>query len=341
MKENQKNNGKGIFYGVIGVATLVVAIIGATFAYFTATVSTNANNITGNMASINLALSVEKVTHVDDTSGLIPMSNSMIEAAVNKSGTNERGTQSVCVDDNGNAVCQIYSITISNNSTAAVFIDGYTALRNSTEGNAGTPTDIESATNKTTMRWAQVFPDSTNNPTSFTTGLSATGNGGSAYNLGGATAITWSSLDPTDKTEANAHNTGNIKTVYNDVIATNVLTIGGNPYDNINRNYIRISDHAWSTTTEQKENFDRNTDITSALVFNQRIAPRVDATTPTTVTYYIAVWLTETGTNQNTPGENTTTANTLQTDFFTGYVKINSSSGSEVSGTFQGLTAHA
>ena len=28
----QRNNGKGVFYGVIGVATLVVAIIGATFA---------------------------------------------------------------------------------------------------------------------------------------------------------------------------------------------------------------------------------------------------------------------------------------------------------------------
>ena len=27
-----KNNGRGIFYGVIGVATLVVAIVGATFA---------------------------------------------------------------------------------------------------------------------------------------------------------------------------------------------------------------------------------------------------------------------------------------------------------------------
>ena len=35
----QKNNGRGIFYGVIGVATLVVAIIGATFAYFTASAS--------------------------------------------------------------------------------------------------------------------------------------------------------------------------------------------------------------------------------------------------------------------------------------------------------------
>ena len=32
-----ENGGKGLFYGVIGVATLIVAIIGATFAWFTAT----------------------------------------------------------------------------------------------------------------------------------------------------------------------------------------------------------------------------------------------------------------------------------------------------------------
>ena len=74
MKE-QKNNGRGIFYGVIGVATLVVAIIGATFAYFTAT-ATNATNITGNMASVSFGLDVHKVTTADEKlGGMIPMSN--------------------------------------------------------------------------------------------------------------------------------------------------------------------------------------------------------------------------------------------------------------------------
>ena len=50
MNEQKNNNGRGIFYGVIGVATLVVAIIGATFAYFTATQNAGNNVITGNMA---------------------------------------------------------------------------------------------------------------------------------------------------------------------------------------------------------------------------------------------------------------------------------------------------
>lgn len=343
----QKNNGKGIFYGVIGVATLVVAIIGATFAYFTATVSTP-GNITGNMASISLALTVDKVTTTEDTMGLIPMSNGMIEAAVSKQGTNERGeTKQVCVDDNGNAVCQIYKITMTNTSTAAVFVDGYVALKNSADGNAGVPTDVTAASitpgKSTTMRWAQVFPDNINTPTTYTTGLSDTGNGGSAYNLGGSTTLTWGSLDPASNvknTQAGAQNIANIKNVFSDVVTTGGATINGNAYDNINKNYIRISDHTWQSAPETAETFGRTTDITSALVFNQRIAPT--GQTGAAVTYYIAVWLTETGTNQNSelPGAQDTTKNVPVTDFFTGNVTFISANGSEVSGTFQGLTSY-
>ena len=40
MDENNRK-GPGIFYAVVGVATLVVAIIGATFAYFSATATNN------------------------------------------------------------------------------------------------------------------------------------------------------------------------------------------------------------------------------------------------------------------------------------------------------------
>ena len=161
----QKNNGRGIFYGVIGIATLVVAIVGATFAYFTATAANNV--ITGNMATVKLSLSVTKKTTLEDSIGLIPMSNGMVEAAVSNA-----STKGVCTDDNGNAVCQIYEITLTNSSSAGQFVDGYVALK----GGSGTPYDYTSyvdgakfpedgyaagtSTTKvgTTMRWAQVFP---------------------------------------------------------------------------------------------------------------------------------------------------------------------------------------
>ena len=58
----ENKNGQGIFYGVIGVATLVVAIIGATFAYFSASVTGNGDNIEGNTANVagDLSLEVER-----------------------------------------------------------------------------------------------------------------------------------------------------------------------------------------------------------------------------------------------------------------------------------------
>ena len=55
----ENRNGQGIFYGVIGVATLVVAIIGATFAYFNAQAQTNyVNNIAGNTQFARSAMRV-------------------------------------------------------------------------------------------------------------------------------------------------------------------------------------------------------------------------------------------------------------------------------------------
>ena len=74
-----ENNGKGIFYGVIGVATLIVAIIGATFAYFSATVSGNGSDITGttlNVSGTALSLEVNKVTF----SGTTAPSNDLVPA---------------------------------------------------------------------------------------------------------------------------------------------------------------------------------------------------------------------------------------------------------------------
>ncbi len=108
------NNGKGIFYGVIGVATLVVAIIGATFAYFTAT-DTDNTTITGQASTSGLSLTVTKVSN-DATGPLVPLASDALQTALTGSGSKS------CVDANGNAACQVYSITVTNDgdTTAAV-----------------------------------------------------------------------------------------------------------------------------------------------------------------------------------------------------------------------------
>lgn len=62
MEENRK--GTGVFYAVVGVATLVVAIIGATFAYFSAS-ATNDTDVTGTTAkgaSLAIAITRESAT---------------------------------------------------------------------------------------------------------------------------------------------------------------------------------------------------------------------------------------------------------------------------------------
>ena len=63
MDENNRK-GSGVFYAVVGVATLVVAIIGATFAYFSATAEVGGEQIKGNTENLKGALSV-KVSKVN------------------------------------------------------------------------------------------------------------------------------------------------------------------------------------------------------------------------------------------------------------------------------------
>ena len=333
----QKNNGRGIFYGVIGVATLVVAIIGATFAYFTATASNNI--ITGNMATVSLGLAVEKVTTADVTQGgMIPMSNSMVEASVNNA------SNAVCVDDNGNAVCQVYKITLTNSSSAAQFVDGYVALR----GGSGEPTDLPTTpttysyvdgakvdanlgttTYGTTMRWAQVFAG--NGKDAAVGDYTTKG----TQDLGATSDPSFDAIGST----SSAKNDANIRTTYKTLTEDSArgtltsVTISGNSYDAIGTNYIRLSNHAWKTAGST-ESYDRTADITSALVFNQSVAAG------RTAEYYIVVWLSETGTNQTagaTVGEGgSAITNPAAASFFAGNVTFVSAQGSEVSATFAG-----
>ena len=350
----QKNNGRGIFYGVIGVATLVVAIIGATFAYFTATAGNNV--ISGNMASINLSLDVTKVTTVDETlGGMIPMSNNMVEAAV------ESDTNKVCVDDNGNAVCQIYKITITNDSSAGQFVDGYVALLGgsgieptdikevsgfSYVANALYNTDLKTANKGTTMRWAQVFQDTSGkftggNETDYT--LDGTQKLGA--NSGEEMAVDFVANTPgvdesaeDDKFTHNAVNIRNANVLVSENSARGVLKpveILGNSYNVIGMNYIRTSNHSWNLEGKA-ESYDRTNDVTSALVYNQNLTPDTDATN-SKAEYYIVVWLSETGTNQTAGaavGGDGGYVNPAALNFFKGNVTFVSAQGSEVSATF-------
>ena len=103
-------------YLIIFVIVFCISVIGATYAYFSAT-SSNTTAIDGNAAMINLTLGVRRVLPQDDnnTNVIVPqIAGSALSTALKSS----------CVDSNRNVVCQVYKVTIKNNSTANVVLNG-------------------------------------------------------------------------------------------------------------------------------------------------------------------------------------------------------------------------
>ena len=127
MEENNRK-GPGIFYAVTGVATLVVAIIGATFAFFAANAQ-DETTIQGNVASAGgLYLRVKPLVKTETTNAegetvaggytknLIPLD---VNAASGKTSQFSSAMENACIDANKNQVCQIYAITVANKSTTS------------------------------------------------------------------------------------------------------------------------------------------------------------------------------------------------------------------------------
>ena len=164
-----ENNGKGIFYGVIGVATLIVAIIGATFAFFAAGASNN--TVAGNTATVGLNLAVTKVSD-DKAAGLIPQPYAGLDSAV--VGT----TGQSCVDGNGNSVCQVYKIEVSTTSASTIVVDGTFTL---------------TAAGLTNLKWAEltgVTSDELTDATAGTANATSTTTLQSDYSLTSSTPLT-------------------------------------------------------------------------------------------------------------------------------------------------------
>ena len=127
--ENKK--GSGIFLGVVAVATLVVAIIGATFAYFSITAQSAENAVDVTAYEFSASLVVEPVYPVstDTYKGLIPLDPDATVANVN--GANNTNllyaintAEHRCVDSGGYQVCAVYRLTFTNTSTQAMTLSG-------------------------------------------------------------------------------------------------------------------------------------------------------------------------------------------------------------------------
>lgn len=118
MMEENNRKGPGIFYAVVGVATLVVAIIGATFAYFSASANVTGDAITGTTATTgDFTLVVDEVyTNTDGT--LIPLDADKVYGT--DSTYLAEALKQQCLDDNGDVACHVYSFTLTNGGSASL-----------------------------------------------------------------------------------------------------------------------------------------------------------------------------------------------------------------------------
>ena len=119
MNENN-NGGKGLFYGVIGVATLIVAIIGATFAWFTATAGGETKTVvkTGTL-SIEYVSSGGGAGRVLDASNLKPATTDQVLAAY-------QAGNCKFADDEASAtetICAFAKVTVKNTGTLYAHIN--------------------------------------------------------------------------------------------------------------------------------------------------------------------------------------------------------------------------
>ena len=125
--KSQNNDGKGITLITVGILTIIVAIAGATFAFFQVT-ATN-NNITGESAYVanNLELKVT-LSSTAATGKLVPQlektgKTNILQKAV--TGATGKGS---CIDENGNTICKVYTITVTNKTSTKFYVTGTLSL---------------------------------------------------------------------------------------------------------------------------------------------------------------------------------------------------------------------
>ena len=127
--ENSK--GRGIFLGVVSVATLIVAIIGATFAWFSASVGSGENDVNLTAYQFDAELTVDRVfpTAENASKKIIPFVPDKVLREGQGDQTNNMNyalneATNKCVDSSGYLVCSLYKITVTNNGSDAIELDG-------------------------------------------------------------------------------------------------------------------------------------------------------------------------------------------------------------------------
>lgn len=123
-----ENKGRGLFYGVIAIATFIIMAVGATFAYFTATTSSMDSAV--NTGSTTLQLQYISYGKAWMRKDLIPADTNIVEYSfenqsditvktVEETGEPvEKGSNALCKDDFGNSICSVYVFQVTNSANS-------------------------------------------------------------------------------------------------------------------------------------------------------------------------------------------------------------------------------
>ena len=113
----EKEDKRGIFFGVIGVLTLIVAIIGASFAYFSINAQSDEDALTVQAATVQIVYNDGEAVAIKD---IIPATEEIALRAYTRAQGDGSDSYTPCIDDNNRTVCGVYEFTLTNIGTNAV-----------------------------------------------------------------------------------------------------------------------------------------------------------------------------------------------------------------------------
>lgn len=141
VENNQSNDSKKIITLVVLILTVMVCTTSATYAFF-AVSATNSTTVTGTAATASLSLTVKKVLPTATNTGVMVPQYSYNGTSATYAAANDvlvkalnNNSPGKCVDGNKNIICQVYTVQITNNSTATVSLRGTFTLAGGTYTN--------------------------------------------------------------------------------------------------------------------------------------------------------------------------------------------------------------
>lgn len=111
MNMNQES-GKGIIFGVLGILTLIIAIMGASLAYFTASAMSGEDPIEVTSATVTVSYIQGQILRASE---LIPATDSVVDWAYKRTDSDPETNASMqCKDAKGYEVCSVFRFSASN-----------------------------------------------------------------------------------------------------------------------------------------------------------------------------------------------------------------------------------